>query len=395
MDTATSEQITSGLGIIDDETQVMPDRPVKDYLVGPKSSEPVAHGWTTESIIFNHLDENVEKVMNKPMSTVAAVIITRDRPSDRPSGADAIANALDDLKLAKKEDIIVIPPTPKVGDPNAPILPHTNIIICNSAELKDKLTGDLAKAVVHTTRKDGTDGFSFYLIPAFLEPSWFIGTYVGLSDRVTRVEFMSALFDKLISDRVVIKMIQEHHDRVPDAHDIPFAVRVLLEYADTKVCQVWMPGRQGRAPERQNAIRLYMPTPSFDATASKEFKDHLTSPSFSFIVDCRGRAAPFRPARGGRPRPMECSECLGLDHYKDDCPIVTSPEFLAVHMNDAELESANVGSTLGSIGNHIDIAASDGFKTVSYRTSRDRLTRSYGGARFRGRGRGRTRGRNL
>jgi hypothetical protein len=44
----------------------MPDRPVKDYLVGPKSSEPVAHGWTTESIIFNHLDENVEKVMNKP-----------------------------------------------------------------------------------------------------------------------------------------------------------------------------------------------------------------------------------------------------------------------------------------------------------------------------------------
>jgi hypothetical protein len=172
------------------------------------------------------------------VSTVAAVIITRDRPSDRPSGADAIANALDDLKLAKKEDIIVIPPTPKVGDPNAPILPHTNIIICNSAELKDKLTGDLAKAVVHTTRKDGTDGFSFYLIPAFLEPSWFIGTYVGLSDRVTRVEFMSALFDKLISDRVVIKMIQEHHDRVPDAHDIPFAVRVLLEYADTKVCQV-------------------------------------------------------------------------------------------------------------------------------------------------------------
>ncbi|KAJ7850944.1 hypothetical protein B0H13DRAFT_2674380 [Mycena leptocephala] len=89
MDTATSEQITSGLGIIDDETQVMPDRPVNDYLVGPKSSEPVAHGWTTESIIFNHLDENVEKVMNKPMSTVAAVIITRDRPSDRPSGADA------------------------------------------------------------------------------------------------------------------------------------------------------------------------------------------------------------------------------------------------------------------------------------------------------------------
>ncbi|KAJ7627985.1 hypothetical protein DFH06DRAFT_1304380 [Mycena polygramma] len=330
--------------------------------------------------------------MNKPMSSVVAVIVTRDRPSDRPSGADAIADALDDLKLAKKEDIVVIPPTPKVGDPNAPILPHTNIIICNSAELKEKLTNDPVKAVVHTTRKDGADGFTFYLIPAFPEPSWFIGTYVGVSDRVTRLEFLSALFDKLISDPAVIKMIQEHHDRVPAAPDIPFVARVLLEYADTKACQVWMPGRQGRAPERQNAIRLYMPTPSFDDVASKEFKLHLTSPAFSFIVDCRGRATPFKPSRGGRPRPMECGECLGIDHYKEGCPVVTSPEFLAVHLNDAELESVNVGSTLGSIGNRTESAAPDGFKTVSYRTSRDRSTR-YGTGRFRGRNR--ARGRNL
>ncbi|KAJ7182304.1 hypothetical protein C8R43DRAFT_1115947 [Mycena crocata] len=394
MDTANSEHITPGLGVTTDDAQVMPDRPVKDYLVGPKTSEPVAHGWTTESVLFNHLDENVEKVMGKHMSSVAAVIVSRDRPSDRPSGADAIADALDDLKLASKEDIVVIPPTPKVGDPNAPILPHTIIIICNSVELKNKLTADPAKAVVHTTRKDGTDGFSFYLIPAVPEPSWFIATYVGISDRVTRLEFLSALFNKLIGDRAVIKMIQEHHDRVPDAPDIPFVVRVLLEYADTKPCQVWMPGRQGRAPERQNAIRLYMPTPSFDDAASKEFKDYLTSPAFSFVVDCRGRAAPFRPARGGRPRPMECSECLGLDHYKDDCPIVTCPEFLAVHINDAELEAVNVGYTLGSITDRMDTAGPDGFKTVSYRSPRDRLTRGYG-ARFRGRGRGRARGRNL
>ncbi|KAJ6602580.1 hypothetical protein DFH09DRAFT_1301600 [Mycena vulgaris] len=314
------------------------------------------------------------------LTSVVAIIISRNRPTDRPAGADAIADALEELKIASKDEFIVIPPTPKVRDPTAPILPHTNIVICTSPNLKEKLTGDPAKAIVHTTCKDGSDGFTFYLIPTFPEPSWFVGTFVGLSDRVTRPEFLSALLDKLIGDHVVIKIIQERHDCVPNVRDIPLVVRVLLEYADIKVCQVWMPGCQGCAPECQNTICLYMPTPSFDEVASKELKDYLTSASFSFVVDCRGRAAPFRPARGGRIRPMECSECLGLDHYKDDCPITTYPEFLAVHMNDNELESVNIGYTLGSIGNRFDAIASDGFKTVSYRSSRDRQARSYGGA---------------
>ncbi|KAF8148107.1 hypothetical protein K438DRAFT_1831234 [Mycena galopus ATCC 62051] len=325
--------------------------------------------------------------MHKPMSTVAAVIVTRDRLSDRPSGADAIADVLEELKLVDKQDVVVIPPTPKVGDPNAPILPHTNILICNSSELRDKITTDPSKAVIHTTRKDRSDGFTFYLMPAFPDHTWYIGTFVGLSDRVTRIEFMSALFEKLIGDPTVIRMIQANHDRVPEARDIPFVVRVLFEYADTKVCQVWMPGRQGRAPERQNAVRLYMPTPSLNDAAMKEFKDYLTSPGFSFVVDCRGRATPFRPVRGGRPRPIECSECLGLDHYKEDCPIVTSPEFRSVHLTEAELDRVSVGYTLASIGNRDD---QDGFKTVSYRNPRD--NRGYRGGRARGRGgRGRAR----
>ncbi|KAF7336519.1 hypothetical protein MSAN_02283900 [Mycena sanguinolenta] len=302
---------TPDLTTANGEVQTFPDRPLKDYLVGPKTSHPVVHGWTRESILYNHLDENVTKVLKKPLTSVAAVIITRDRPSDRAAGADAITDALHDLKVANKDDFIVIPPTPKVGDPNAPILPHTNIIMCSSTDLKDKVTDDPSKAVVHTTRKDGTDGFSFYLLPAACpELSWHIGTYVGMSNHTTPFEFFSGLFDRLISDRAVIKMIQEHHDRVPEAQDIPFVVRVILEYAEIKPCQVWMPGKQGRAPERQNAMRLYMPTPSLDAAASKEFKDHLTAPTFSFLIDCRGRATPFQPSRGGRVRAMECSECL-------------------------------------------------------------------------------------
>ncbi|KAJ6487045.1 hypothetical protein C8R45DRAFT_996789 [Mycena sanguinolenta] len=377
------------------------NRPLKDFLVGPRSSNPVTHGWTSESVLFNHLDENIEKVMAKPELffppelTAVAVIISRDRPINRAAGADTIADTLDELKIANKDEFVVIPATPKAGDPTAPILPHINIIICDSVELVEKLTKDNTKAVIHTQRKDGSDGFSFYIFPAVPEPSWYIGCFVGLSDRITRNEFISSLFDKLISDRTVIRMIQEHHDRVPDARDIPFVVRVLLEYTEIKVCQVYVPGRQGRAPERQNAIRLYMPTPSLEPAAVKDFKDYLTSPTFSFVVDCRGRGTVFRGTRGGRPRPMECAECLGIDHYKEDCPIATSPEFLAVHLTEAELDSTRVGTTLASIGVR-DITDTDGFKTVTYRNKRNSRGGGYGGYRGgRPRGRARTNGRNF
>ncbi|KAJ7435878.1 hypothetical protein FB451DRAFT_1308391 [Mycena latifolia] len=349
-----------------------PPRDLKDYLSGPRTNILPAHGWTTASVLFNHLDENTEKVIAKPMSSMAAVIITHDRPADRAMGADSIADAIVNAGLATKEEFTVIPPTPKEGDPDAPILPHTNLVLCNSSLLKDKILADPTKAIVHARRADESDGFTFYLIPAFPDHSWYIGTFVGLSDRLTRAEFLSALFEKLISDREVINIIQEHHDRIPDAADIPFAVRVMLEYAEVKACQVWMPTRRGSNSQRQNAVRLYMPPPSLDDDTVKAWKEHITSPSFTFVVDCRGRATPFKPTRTGRARPMECTECLGLDHYKDECPIVTSPDYRAVHLNQAELDSVNVGTTLGTIRDRGE-TDSDGFKTVNHRNGRPRF----------------------
>ncbi|KAJ7473422.1 hypothetical protein FB451DRAFT_1249239 [Mycena latifolia] len=360
---------------------VNPQRDLKDYLVGPKSNILPAHGWTQASVFFNHLDENINKVMEKPMSSLVAVIIGRDRPSDRASAADAIAST----GLAVQDEFMVIPATPKEGDPDAPILPHTNLILCTLSQLKDKIVADPTKAIIHTRRKDESDGLTFYLLPAFPDASWFIGTFVGLSDRLTRHEFITALFNKLIADTEVLKLIQEHHDRVPDARDIPFVIRVLLEYAEVKPCQVWMPGRRGSGGQRQNAVRLYMPPPSFEDDAVKAWKAHLTSPAFTFIVDCRGRATPFKPeaARAGRSRPMECTECLGLDHYKDECPIATCPDFRAVHLSDAELDSVRVGTSLGTIRDRDDVDL-DGFKKVVRRPFNSRF--AAGGPNRRGMG---------
>ncbi|KAJ7163046.1 hypothetical protein C8R46DRAFT_1221844 [Mycena filopes] len=321
------------------EIPAAPARALKDYLVGPKSNILPAHGWTHSSVLFNHLDENVKKVMDKPMSSLPAVVVARDRPADRAMAANTMM------------------PSPTPSDSNTPILPHTNLILCSSTPHFRYRYLIAPQAIVHTTRKDETDSFTFHMVPVFPDHTWYIGAYVGLSDRLTREEFMSALFAKLIADREAIKLIQENHNRVPDAHDIPFVVQVLLEYADVR-----MATRRGMAPQRQNAT----------------WKDHLMSASFAFVVDLRGRATPFMimPTRAGRACPMECTECLGLDHYKDDCPITTSPDFRAVCLTQAEIDSANVGTSLGTIRDRDDID-SDGFKSVNYRNTRARFGPTY------------------
>lgn len=45
---------------------VYPPPELKDYLVGPKTNVLPAHGWTNASVLFNHLEENVNKIMDKP-----------------------------------------------------------------------------------------------------------------------------------------------------------------------------------------------------------------------------------------------------------------------------------------------------------------------------------------
>ncbi|KAF8164620.1 hypothetical protein K438DRAFT_2067026 [Mycena galopus ATCC 62051] len=154
--------------IPDDGKNPIPQaRPLKDFLVGPMTNILPAHGWTHASILYNHLDENVNKILGKPITSLAAVIITHDRPADRAMGADHIADAIVSAGLATKDDFMVIPPTPKEEDPDAPILPHTNLILCNSAILKQKFITDPSKAIIHARRPDESDGFTFYILPAY------------------------------------------------------------------------------------------------------------------------------------------------------------------------------------------------------------------------------------
>ncbi|KAJ7855071.1 hypothetical protein B0H13DRAFT_1903290 [Mycena leptocephala] len=103
----------------------------------------------------------------------------------------------------------------------------------------------------------------------------------------------------------------------------------------------------GLLPNARTPFASTCPLPP-QGDAIKAWKAHLTATAFTFVVDCRGRATLFNPTRTGRSRPMECTECLGLDHYKDECPIVTSSEFCTVHITRQNLTPA-VGTSLGTI----------------------------------------------
>jgi hypothetical protein len=105
--------------------------------------------------------------------------------------ADAIAGgAIVKAGLAAQDEFTVIPSTPKDGDSDVPILPHTNLVLCNSSQFKDKILSNPTKvinshncstyltspqAIVHTRRKDESEGFTFHLFPVFPDPSWYIG----------------------------------------------------------------------------------------------------------------------------------------------------------------------------------------------------------------------------
>jgi hypothetical protein len=48
---------------------------------------------------------------------------------------------------------------------------------------------------------------------------------------------------------------------------------------------------------------------------------------------------------------LECVECLGIDHFKNDCPLINSAGYRAVHPStDEDNNIPVIGTSLSSIG---------------------------------------------
>jgi hypothetical protein len=269
-----------------------------------------------------------------------AVIIASDRTT-REGGADAIYDALESRGwITTGDKTRVLTPTPAAGSSaNVAIHPLTNVIADCSPGLMDRLRNE---PVQHTP------GLTFYCFGTTPALPWFRMALTGLQKRTTPDEIKEAFSARILSDPNAVRLIERSHDLIPGNHKADFILKVALHFTEINTCTVHP--TQNSPP--QTAFRIYMPPLTKDFDNHRALTEHMASRTFSFDVPGRGRATPWL----GNPhaptaRPMVCTECSGIDHYKQDCPILNSAGYRSTHnIVDVDLNAdSEVATTLSLV----------------------------------------------
>ncbi|KAJ7634021.1 hypothetical protein B0H17DRAFT_1149771 [Mycena rosella] len=287
-------------------------------LVGATSYNPAARGWTKALIRANHKVEIINLLTEQRSKCVAVVIVASDF-LDRARGPGAIKATLIARKIPDTDKIDVYPPTPSVPVPagKRPGMPWTNNVTDCSPAFKEAVMAD---PVFHNVYQD---------LPVAPETPWIVATYDGLSDLTTPAEFKAAMLHKLRADPVVTQMVSDDHSNMPGEHSIQAIISTILHFFNR-------PHLHGSMPRR---------------TLLRRLQHHLMSPDFTVAVPKRGVATPWLGSNPLNPAVMSCSECHGVDHYQEDCPIVNSNGYRAVHgiLDDAQTtDSSLVPTSLAS-----------------------------------------------
>ncbi|KAJ7848368.1 hypothetical protein B0H14DRAFT_2583061 [Mycena olivaceomarginata] len=292
------------------------------YYEGPKDHNPVVHGWIQRDIEKNHCTESLTEIRDHPDTTMLAVIITSDRTT-REGGADAIFDALESRGWINSGDKTqVLTPTPADGpSANVAIHPFTNVIAHCSPDMLAGLP-------------------STPLGPNPALP-WFRMALIGLSKRTTIEEIKGAFLTRILTHARAVKLIEGKHDLIPgDDHDAEFILKVALFFTVINTCTIH-PKQNSPA---QIAFRIYMPPLTKDLDTNRALTDIIASRDFSFNVPGRGLATPWV----GASKPMMCTECIGIDHCWEDCPILNSAGYRSAH-NIADIDisgESDVATTL-------------------------------------------------
>ncbi|KAJ7078198.1 hypothetical protein C8R44DRAFT_754947 [Mycena epipterygia] len=347
--------------------KAMPEGPQADVVMGekdknniplrgPTSYNPPVRDWSEEAVKENHCDEIVQLINENPENFMAAVILASDF-HDRESGPSAIKSILVENKLPDAEKIDVFPPTPKAPVASVRSMPFTNIISDCTPAFK---TAVLASSVFHGLHQ-GTP-YSFYIIDVKPETPWIIATFVGLSDLMSPDEFRNAALNHFLADPTIVQMITADHGNVPGDHNAAFIFRVILHFADVGTCTI---RRRGGGPPIV-AHRILIPPFSLNADANRVFQNYLMSPTFTLNVPKRGVATSWRGSDPHNPTLMSCADCHGVDHYIQDCSIVNSPGYRAVHGMPEEDTSASSSVPTALTATHAPAPAND-WTHVTYR----------------------------
>ncbi|KAJ7182234.1 hypothetical protein C8R43DRAFT_966579, partial [Mycena crocata] len=253
-------------------------------------------------------------------TTLAAVILASDF-LDRGRSPGAIQAVLRARKFPDSDKIDVYPAIPKEEVPDMGrglSMPWTHAVVGCTPAFKAAV---LAEPVLHDVY-EGTP-ISFYCVPANPKNPKIVAAYTGLSNLTTPAEFKQAMRTTLAADPVVIQMISEDHKNVSGDHDSNFVLKVIFHFTDVRTCTAKRRGTHGQYFD-VTIYRITFPSFAKDAVISERLQNHIMSPSFTFGSALRGRAKPWLGPNPYKPTPMSCWDCHGVDHYRDDCPIINS-----------------------------------------------------------------------
>jgi hypothetical protein len=269
-----------------------------------------------------------------------AVIITSDRTT-REGGADAIFDALESRGwITTGDKTRVLTPIPAVGSSmNVAIHPLTNVIADCSPDLMARLRNE---PVQHTR------GLTFYCFGTKPALPWFRMALTGLQKRTTSDEIKEALSARILNHPEAVALIERKHDLIPGNFNAEFILKVALHFTVINTCTIHP--TQNSAP--QTAFRIYMPPITKDLDDNRALTELIASRDFAFHVTGRGLAKPWLGnPHAPIPRPMVCTECGGIDHYKQDCLIVNSAGYRFAHgIADVDLnDESDVTTTLSLV----------------------------------------------
>ncbi|KAJ7611036.1 hypothetical protein B0H17DRAFT_1304769 [Mycena rosella] len=213
-------------------------------------------------------------------------------------------------------------------------MPWTNIIPNITPELRATA---LSREVMHGLYEE--QYYCFYFIDlTFAQPPFLVLTYWKLADGTEPTDVRAALFQKFLSDPWVLDAAKDH-TYLPNETKPEVLFRTILEVATFRTFSYFLDGT------KRTVWSIVMLPLSTDPTYTAAFQRHLMeSPGFSFDVGFFGSAVPWRGSKGDL---MSCSVCHSVDHYRQDCTIITSDDYLLRRGTHPDLPTAwNASSKL-------------------------------------------------
>ncbi|KAJ6621967.1 hypothetical protein B0H10DRAFT_2187765 [Mycena sp. CBHHK59/15] len=229
-----------------------------------------------------------------------------------------------------------------------------------------------------------TRGFTFYSFGTTPALPWFRMALTGLQKRATPAKIKEAFMARILNHAEAVGLIERSHDFIPGDYNTEFILKVALHFTVINTCAVHP--TQNSAP--QTVFRIYMPPLTKDLDKNRALMEHIASRDFSFNINVPGRGL-AQPWLGNpntpNARPMVCTGCCGIDHYKQDCPILNSAGYRSTHdIVDVDMNAqSEVATTLSLVTTDPSNAAPTSSDTGGWQTVRG----SYRGNPYRGVGR--------